>query len=109
MSKTIWKFELDTTDMIGVDMPIGAEILTVQEQYGKPCLWALVDAESKKENRIFCIHGTGHDVSSSHAKKYVGTYQLMDGSLIFHVFELVNMGKVDVFDLIPAGTELIAS
>jgi hypothetical protein len=74
--------------MIGVDMPIGAEILTIQEQNEKPCLWALVDTEAKKENRVFCIHGTGHEISSIKAKKYIGTYQLLDGSAIFHIFEL---------------------
>ena len=86
--KTIWKFELETTDVFIVDMPIGAEILTVQEQYGKPCLWAVVDDDVEKERRAFCIHGTGHPVESPEVKKYIGTYQLMEGALIFHVFEL---------------------
>lgn len=87
MSMAIWKFELETTDMTGVDMPAGAKILTMQEQHGKPCIWALVDTCLPKENRVFCIHGTGHEVSSPHAKEYVGTYQLLGG--VFHVFELL--------------------
>ena len=87
MNNTIWKFELKTNSMISINMPIGAKILTIQEQNGKPYLWALIDSEAKKENRVFCIHGTGHIISYIEAKKYIGTYQLMNGALIFHVFE----------------------
>lgn len=86
--KTIWKFPLITTDINTIDMPIGAEILTVQEQYGKPCLWAVVDDDVEKERRVFAIYGAGHSVSVVTDKKYIGTYQLMEGALIFHVFEL---------------------
>lgn len=88
--KTIWKYELETMDVRVVEMPVGAEILTVQEQRGKLCLWALVDPEADKERRVFCIHGTGHPVSTVALKKYIGTYQLMEGALVFHVFELTN-------------------
>lgn len=86
--KTIWKYELETLDIFGLEMPRGAEVLTVQMQHEKPCLWALVDASEDKENRIFTIHGTGHHVSSAENKFYVGTYQLMGEDLVFHLFEL---------------------
>lgn len=94
MRKSIWKFKLDTSDIIIVEMPIGAEILTVQEQNDKPCLWALVNIdEVEKEKRTFCVYGTGHIISSNSSndmKKYIGTYQLMGGCLVFHVFELIE-------------------
>lgn len=86
--KTIWKYELETLDLFGLDMPCGAEVLTVQMQNGKPCLWVLVDPSKYKENRTFAIHGTGHGVSNAENKKYIGTYQLMGGELVFHLFEL---------------------
>lgn len=88
--KTIWKYELETLDLFGLDMPRGAEVLTVQMQKGKPCLWAVVDTGNDKENRTFAIHGTGHDVNNADSKKYIGTYQLMGGDLVFHMFELID-------------------
>ena len=89
MEKTIWKYELETTDELRIEMPIGAEILTVQNQMGVPCLWALVNPEAKTEMRLFRIYGTGHIVNKSIIvrKNYIGSYQLQGGCLIFHVFE----------------------
>lgn len=86
--ETIWKYELETLDLFDVDMPIGAKPLTVQMQNEKPCLWALVDSGKNKEKRTFSIYGTGHIVNSAQHKIYIGTYQLMDGGLVFHLFEL---------------------
>ncbi len=43
MTKNIFKYTLHLNDSIKIKMPVGAEILTVQLQYGKPQLWALVD------------------------------------------------------------------
>ena len=89
MNKTIWKFELKTTDTQKLEMPVGAEILTVQAQNERPCLWALVDPTEKKETRLFDIFGTGHPIhcDMSIGRRYIGTYQLNGGSLVFHVFE----------------------
>lgn len=52
MNKTIWKFELETTGNQTLKMPIGAEILSVQTQFDKPCLWALVEPNAEKEDRV---------------------------------------------------------
>lgn len=92
MRKAIWKYVLDTTDHQAVEMPVGAEILTVQTQYNKPCMWALVDPSAEEEKRYFEIFGTGHDVNYDMGvnRKYIGTYQLDKGTLVFHVFEPSN-------------------
>jgi hypothetical protein len=58
MSKVIYKYEVDTI----VVMPIGAEILTVQLQNGKPWIWALVDKNNQLEERNFDIRGTGYEI-----------------------------------------------
>ena len=93
MNKTIWKFELETTDNQTLKMPVGAEILTVQTQSDKPCLWALVDPNAEKEGRFIEIFGTGHPVGYDMGidRKYIGTYQLHGGSLVFHVFEYTGV------------------
>lgn len=53
MEKTIWKFQIKPNDIIKIDMPIGAEVLTVQTQYEQPCVWALVDPKAKTETKTF--------------------------------------------------------
>ena len=104
MEKTIWKFELETKDNQIVKMPINAKILTIQTQFDKPCLWALVDPNADKEDRFIKIFGTGHSVRYNKCSpmlgaeeldeciKYIGTYQLHNGSLVFHAFEK-NLAK----------------
>jgi hypothetical protein len=83
--KTIWKYQIKTTDLQSIEMPEGAEVLCVQLQAGSPCLWVLVDPRQPSVARQFRVHGTGHPVES--VGRYVGTYQLHGGALVFHVFE----------------------
>jgi len=42
-------------------------------------------------NRAFEIFGTGHNVPENGNRKYIGTYQLMGGGLVFHCFELLGL------------------
>lgn len=85
--KTIWKYELQITDEQGVEMPFGAEILTVQEQFDKPCIWCLVDCDAKKALRKIRIVGTGHPIEPEFEGKYVGTFQVYGAGGVFHVFD----------------------
>lgn len=86
--KTIHKFPLKVTDRQTLVLPLGARILTVQAQRETPCIWAEVDAGKNvfTEQRTFLTFGTGHDMPDLVAK-YVGTYQLKGGELVFHVYE----------------------
>lgn len=86
MKKVIWKFPFPVTDSVRISMPNNAEILTVQTQSNQPCIWALVNAEYKKEDIYFQVIGTGHPIESDPGK-YIGTFQL-DNGLVFHLFEL---------------------
>jgi hypothetical protein len=81
----VWKYELLITDFQTVEMPMGTRILTVQMQYGQPCLWAEVnDRSNETELRHIGIVGTGHaDVPTGAV--YIGTVQ--DDSLVWHVYE----------------------
>ena len=88
MNHTIWKFSLETTDEQTVEMPAKAEILSVQTQSEIPCIWAMVNPENKKVKRVFHIFGTGHCVPNAD-RKFVGTYLLQGGVLVFHVFEVL--------------------
>ncbi len=52
---SIWKFNLQTIDKQEIQMPVGAELLTVQIQNGEPCLWARVDTNEMIETRQWNI------------------------------------------------------
>jgi hypothetical protein len=87
--ETIWKYTLDVVDVQTIKIPKGAEILTVQMQDSFPCLWVLVDPTAHLESRIFEIFGTGNPITSDMgtSRKYIATFQLNEGRLVFHVFE----------------------
>jgi len=83
---TIWKFSLKVVDSQMVEMPRGATLLCVQVQWHVPCLWVQVDSEQPKEKREILTVGTGH-LMPEKIGSYLGSYQLENGALIFHVFE----------------------
>jgi hypothetical protein len=85
--KTIWKFPLEVTDAQGVLLPQGAQVLTAQLQGRSLCLWALVDPDAPKTVRLLHIFGTGHPVHNADSLRYISTFQLDGGALVFHVFE----------------------
>lgn len=83
----IWKFPLAAVDYQLITMPAGAEIVCVQVQRGTACLWAKVNPDAPTDERGFWMHGTGHDISHDRLGRYVGTFQIAAGALVFHVFE----------------------
>lgn len=88
MTKTIWKYSLDITDIQIVDMPEGAKPLTVQIQNGSVVMWCMVDLEAPIVKREIVVAGTGNGISERVISKmsYVGSVQIMNGRLVFHVF-----------------------
>jgi len=85
--KTIHKHTVPVDDVL--DLPAGAEILTVQVQDDVPRLWVLVNPDyTETEPRRICTYGTGHPIEGD--VEYIGTFQLRDGSLVFHVFEVMS-------------------
>lgn len=88
MQQTVWKFPLALAETQEVAMPIGADILHLEVQNGRPCLWALVDPGADEEIRRFMIVGTGHGIPlRSNKQRHVGTFLVEDGEFVFHVFE----------------------
>lgn len=90
MKTTIWKYEL-TSEQTDIDIPEGGSILCVQTQNLKPHLWIEVNPDNNTTKRSFIIIGTGEPVfnDSIESKEYIGTFQLQNGALVYHVFELV--------------------
>jgi len=83
---TIWKYPLEVTGMQHVLVQRGARLLSVQVQVTTPCLWALVDPKAPKESRAIITLGTGNPAPNV-LGAFLGTYQMHNGALVFHVFE----------------------
>ncbi len=83
----IFKYPVATMPEFVIAMPRNAKILTVQNQYGNPMLWALVNPEAETEQRKFRVFGTGHTIKDLNGAEYIATYQLNDGTFIGHLFE----------------------
>ena len=82
----IWKFPLQVASLQTIEMPAGARILSVQTQFGRPELWALCDETAPLSERRIAVYGTGQPMPNVYGK-YVGTFQLDGGHLVFHAFE----------------------
>lgn len=82
--KSIWKYKLEATSTV-FEIPLGAKILTVQEQHGAVCIWVEVNVQSSREKRKFALYGTGHNVST--LGTYIGSAMLCNGNLVLHVYE----------------------
>jgi hypothetical protein len=82
--RTIYKYELPFNDKVTVNMPKGAEVLTVQTQGRGLYLWALVEPSISTVERRFEIFGTGHPITAG-KRNYIGTAQV--GPYVWHVFE----------------------
>lgn len=87
MTKAVWKYEIEARDRQSIHMPVNAEILCVQMQNGNPCIWALGDPEDARQEREFLMLGTGHNAAPESIGRYIGTFQMSGGSLVFHLFE----------------------
>ena len=80
---TIWKFEFPVENKIMIEIPAGANVLSVGTQSPrKICLWAMVKTDAPIEKRVFHIRGTGQSVDD--LPKFLGS--VFDGLFVWHVF-----------------------
>ncbi len=82
---TVWKFPLPLKDLAEGEMPMYAEILYVGVQGDSAFLWAWVNPDAPRKTRRFRVSGTGHTLGAVGA--HVGSFMLLGGALVFHVFE----------------------
>ena len=84
----IWKYKLEITGLQKIEMPKGSEVLSVDNQNGRLCLWAKGDINKPKEVRHFEIFGTGDLMPSLINLKhtFIGTVQIPP--FVWHVFEI---------------------
>ena len=86
--KTIWKYPLRQIDeVISLEIPRGAKLLTVQLQDSMPTLWALVEKDAPYDDtRRIILLGTGQYIEHE-LGDYLGTVQTNIG-LVWHAFEV---------------------
>jgi len=91
---TIYKYSILLKDNFEIEMPVGATVLSFQVQRSVPCIWVQVNTNMPLEKRRFALKGTGHNLDNitEEIEKYIGTIQLENGGLIFHLFELRDEG-----------------
>jgi DNA-directed RNA polymerase subunit RPC12/RpoP len=82
----IYKYPLPIADEFEIQVPMAAQILTVQTQRETPYIWALIETDAPLTTRRFCIRGTGEAFKGNEGK-HIGTFQLRNGDLVFHLFE----------------------
>ncbi len=83
----IWKYQIPVKDEFKIEMPSGAQVLTVDTQSNQPCIWVMVDPNALEEFRPFRLVGTGHPCNDVSADQYIGTFQVSGGALVFHLFD----------------------
>lgn len=87
--KTIWKFPLPLDRDIELQMPQGAEALSVGiDAQERRVLWARVETTAPKESRYFNRCGTGFELPPD-AARFVGTW-MEAGEFVWHLFEVTR-------------------
>lgn len=89
---TIWKFPITNLDGTTIQVPFNGamkfdeQVLYCAVQGGTPCIWVAVDSEEATRPIRVVVYGTGHDMSRAGALKHVGSFMLLDGAFVGHVF-----------------------
>ncbi len=92
---SIYKFPLNINAPIEIDMPIGAQILTIETQNNEPQMGALVETLEEPETRFFKVVSTGDPIECEGELVYLGSFIIDDG-LIRHVFEeIVSVDDIE--------------
>ena len=83
----VFKYPVPVTDEFELTMHDGSAILTVQVQNDNPQLWALCDETAPLVRRRFRLAGTGDPIEDADHLEYIGTFQILGGRFVSHLFE----------------------
>ena len=93
--KTIYKYPLQLAGIQTINMQLDerhylSSILRVDVQNGGPYLWAMVDTDAPfVPVKIYTV-GTGKENPGCSRLYYAGTYQLLGGAIVHHVFAYIS-------------------
>ena len=92
--KTVWKFQktLESihSDMVSFSMPTDSKVLSAQNQGNRLTLWVETDLDKPEVDRYFLVSGTGQAIKENIKLRFINTVQFFDGSLVLHVFEVIE-------------------
>jgi hypothetical protein len=89
--RTIWKYILRVDDRFTLKLHHGDCLLTVQTQHNKPYIWVETNPEAPEIEQEFLTFGTGYEIPKTDLQpEYIGTYQLEQGLLVYHVYAILN-------------------
>ena len=84
--KKIYKYQLRLEDRQKISMPKKAELLHVAEQEDRVWVWALVETDNPIVEREVRVLTTGHPLWGIDSLKHIGTFMILDGDFVGHVF-----------------------
>ena len=92
--KTIWKFPITNLDRTTLQVPFDGfnsfneQVLYCEVQSNVPCLWVKVDTEQPTREVNVFVFGTGHNVDmvAEMGMSHVGSFMLLNGNFVGHMF-----------------------
>lgn len=70
--KVIFKYQMPVLERFTMKLPVGAEIIRMEDQGGMFWLWAVVDTNAPLEERYFHAYKTGAAMDGEANLKFVG-------------------------------------
>lgn len=84
--RTIYKYPIAAPFLNELDLPVGAEVISVETVQDVICVYAIVDTDVREtEVHKFWIFGTGHPMPKELKAKFICT--VLQDIYVFHVFE----------------------
>jgi hypothetical protein len=95
--RTIWKYDIPLDDVFSIEMPKESKILTIATQRGQPRIWVEVPAYPTQQEdtirRLFYLLGTGIVALDLTNLEYIGSFLILNDSLVFHLYVVANYGS----------------
>lgn len=70
----------------GVIARPSAQVLSVDVQNDAPCLWCMVDDDREARDVCVVLCGTGQNADKTKGMTHVGSFMLLHGTFVGHVF-----------------------
>ena len=86
--KTIYKYPIEIEDRQFVELPKDSVVLSVGVIAARVYIWVIVDPDLKTMLVQFELRGTGHPLKLKENALFIGTFQLMGGALVYHLFKV---------------------
>lgn len=84
--KTVYKYQLQMSDVTTMDIPATGEVLSVQVQNDQFVVYILVNTNEIETRKVaFRVAGTGRPISDVYCETFIGTVKLAE-NLMFHIF-----------------------